>query len=115
MADSGGLYLLVKPTGGKLWRFDYRFGGKRKTLSLGQYPTTSLAAARRSRDNAKEQLEQGNDPSEKRKLEKLAIDIAANNTFRFVADEWLRKTENEGRAKRTLAKNRWLLAVLSGL
>ena len=42
LTDSGGLYLLVAPTGGKLWRLDYRFVGKRKTLALGAYPAISL-------------------------------------------------------------------------
>jgi hypothetical protein len=42
--DGGGLYLLVNPNGSKWWRFDYRFAGKRKTLSMGTYPDTGLAA-----------------------------------------------------------------------
>lgn len=33
-SDGGGMHLLVKPTGGKLWRLDYRFTGKQKTLSI---------------------------------------------------------------------------------
>ena len=42
MSDGGGLYLLVNPNGSRWWRFDYRFGGKRKTLSMGVYPEVSL-------------------------------------------------------------------------
>ena len=42
LPDGAGLYLYVTATGGRLWRLDYRFGGKRKTLSLGAYPTVSL-------------------------------------------------------------------------
>lgn len=68
--DGGGLHLLVTPTGGKLWRFKYRFEGKEKKLAIGTYPTTTLEDARRSRDAAKELLTQGFDPSEIRKQEK---------------------------------------------
>jgi hypothetical protein len=46
LADGGGLYLLITPKGGKWWRLDYRFNGKRKTLSMGVYPDVSLKSAR---------------------------------------------------------------------
>lgn len=42
LADGGGLHLLVKPTGSKLWRLAYRFHGKQKTISFGAYPVVSL-------------------------------------------------------------------------
>jgi hypothetical protein len=44
LADGGGLYLLLKPNGAKWWRLDYRFAGKRKTLSMGVYPEVGLKA-----------------------------------------------------------------------
>jgi hypothetical protein len=53
MTDGDGLYLLVNPNGSRWWRFDYRFAGKRKTLSMGTYPDTGLAAARERRDAAR--------------------------------------------------------------
>jgi hypothetical protein len=68
--DGGGLYLNVTPSGGKWWRFKYRFKRKEKCLSLGTYPITGLEDARRSRDAAKELLFQDIDPSEIRKQEK---------------------------------------------
>ncbi|MDN3568001.1 Arm DNA-binding domain-containing protein [Paeniroseomonas aquatica] len=46
LTDGAGMYLLVQPAGARLWRFDYRVQGKRKTLALGAYPAVSLAAAR---------------------------------------------------------------------
>ncbi len=49
LADEKGLYLFVQTSGGKLWRFDYRFDGKRKTLALGAYPDVSLRARARGR------------------------------------------------------------------
>ena len=68
--DGDGLYLHILPTGGKWWRFKYRFKRKDKSLALGTYPATSLEDARRSRNAAKELLLQGFDPSEIRKQEK---------------------------------------------
>ena len=53
LSDEKGLYLLVQTSGGKLWRFDFRFSGKRKTLALGAYPNISLAQACEKRDNAR--------------------------------------------------------------
>ena len=46
--DGGGLYLEVSPSGGKWWRFKYRFGGKEKRLSLGVYPEVPLAGRKKS-------------------------------------------------------------------
>jgi len=46
LSDANSLYLLVVPAGGKYWRFDYRYEGKRKTLALGTYPEVSLLQAR---------------------------------------------------------------------
>ena len=56
-ADGGGLYLHVSPSGGKLWRLFYRFGGKVKLLSFGTSPAVSLKLARERRDEAKALLE----------------------------------------------------------
>lgn len=53
LADGGGLYLLVKPSGGKYWRFKYRVAGKEKLLALGVYPEVTLADARAKREEAK--------------------------------------------------------------
>ncbi len=53
LADGGGLHLLVRSTGGKLWRLSYRFNKKQKTLALGAYPAVSLLDARQARDLAK--------------------------------------------------------------
>jgi len=86
MPDEKGMYLLVHPNGGKYFRLDYRFVGKRKTLSLGVYPDTSLKQAREKRDTAKKQIADGIDPSITRKIEKAG---SIENTFKAVADEFL--------------------------
>jgi len=46
LTDGGGLYLLLNPTGSRLWRLKYRIGGIEKKLSIGAYPEVSLKAAR---------------------------------------------------------------------
>lgn len=99
--DGSGLYLLVKPTGAKWWRFDYSFKGKRKTLSLGVYPAIGLADARRKADEARSNVANGVDPSDTRKATKATKQLAAENekrldaglpiinSFEHVAREWL--------------------------
>ncbi len=108
LSDYDGLYLLVRPSGGKLWRLAYRFQGKQKLLALGAYPSVTLAEARERRDAARKLLANGTDPSLQRRLEKIAA-AAGGNTFREVAEELLDKQAREGRAAMTLKKNRWLL------
>ena len=73
LSDGDGLFLLLSVNGGSHgWRFDYRFGGKRKMLSLGAYPDTSLALARRKADEARRLLAEGINPSDQRKAAKAA-------------------------------------------
>ena len=82
--DGDGLYLLLYVKGGAHgWRLDYAHGGRRKTLSLGTYPDTGLALARRKADDARKLLAEGTDPSEKRKAakaEQAAERMAAERT-----------------------------------
>lgn len=86
--DGGGMYLEVMPTGGKLWRLKYRFGGKEKRLALGSYPDTSLKDAREKRDAARKLLAAGIDPSEYRKAVKAAGIELTTNTFEAIARQW---------------------------
>lgn len=82
LTDGNGLYLLVTPAGGKLWRFDYRFGNKRKTQAMGRYPEISLSEARERLLQAKKELAHGVDPGLKIKAEKQ------DNSFNTIAMEW---------------------------
>lgn len=91
LADGAGMYLLLNPNGSRWWRFDYRFNGKRKTLSMGTYPATSLADARGKRDAARKLVAAGIDPGEQRKAEKAAGVERAANSFEVIAREWLGK------------------------
>ena len=87
LADERGMYLLIHPKGGKWWRLDYRYQGKRKTLSLGTYPDVSIKVARKKRDDARSILDGGVDPAYYRKLNKeLRVD-----SFEAVAREWFGK------------------------
>ena len=89
MGDGGGLYLWVKPTGGKLWRWSYRFDGKEKLMSLGKYPDVSLAHARERHSEARKLFATGIDPMAQRKAEKTAEKAAVENSFQSVAAQWL--------------------------
>src|SRR5690349_7686158 len=85
------MYLEIAPSGGKWWRFKYRFGGKEKRLSLGVYPDVALTVARKRRDAARELLADGKDPSAQRKADKLEAAAKATNSFEAVAREWYGK------------------------
>lgn len=113
LTDGAGLYLYVATSGGKLWRFDYTFQDRRKTLSLGAFPTLDLEAARAKRDSARGQLAEGRDPCGEKKLARLTADLAQRQTFGLVAEELLDKMTREGRAPATINKNRWLLTDLA--
>lgn len=122
LSDEKGLYVLVTVSGGKLWRYDYRFGGKRKTLALGAYPVVSLADARERRDNARKMLAEKppRDPGvvvkEAKEQQAAASELSAlaakgeplPGTFEYVAREWISKVHRSkvspGHADRTLVR-----------
>jgi integrase len=85
--DGGGLYLLVTPSGGKLWRFKYRFNNKEKKLSFGAYPEISLQDARQKREDARRLLANNVDPDAVRKAQKIAK-TEETETFEVIAREW---------------------------
>ena len=89
LSDGGGMYLLVTPDGGRYWRLDYRFAGKRRTLALGVYPIVTLSDARARRQEARKLLAQNIDPGTAKKAAKRAAKLASENTFEAVAREWL--------------------------
>ena len=91
LRDEKSLYLIINPNGSKWWRLDYRFGGKRKTISMGVYPEIGLKAARDKRDDARRLLADGIDPGENRKIQKAARHERAENSFEVVAREWFAK------------------------
>ncbi len=86
LSDSQGLYLLVSPSGSKLWYLKYRYDSKEKKLAFGPYPAVSLAMARELRTKARADLSHAVDPGLKRQREKQAR--KNGNTFEEVARAW---------------------------
>lgn len=86
--DERGLYLLVKPSGSKLWRMKYRFADKEKKLSIGPYPEVSITAARQARDRALHQLREGLDPSAEKQSRKAQAIADSLDSFEKVARAW---------------------------
>jgi integrase len=91
MADGGGLYLEVRPTGAKLWRYRYRIAGKENIFAIGEYPSVSLADARVEHVRARALVAGAVHPSHNRKVERLTNLVANANTFEAVANEWVAK------------------------
>lgn len=94
-SDSGGLYLHITPTGRKYWRFNYRYGGKHKTLALGVYLEVSLKEARSQRDEAKAMLAAGQDPVAEKRKAKLLQEVSPDDRFEAIARQWLEPRQGE--------------------
>lgn len=97
LTDGGGLYLEVRPTGAKLWRYRYRIAGKENVFAVGEYFNDkrgghiSLDDARTERDKARALVKQGIHPSHNRQAARLATHAENANTFEAVAREWIAK------------------------
>ena len=90
-SDGQGLYIYLRESGKKLWQMSYRFEGKQKTLSFGEYPAISLAEAREKRSQIKKLIAQGIDPAEQKRQQKLEKQYEDRNTFEIVYSEWYEK------------------------
>ncbi|MGY1458178.1 tyrosine-type recombinase/integrase [Luteimonas sp. A534] len=97
LPDFGGLFLLVQPSGSKIWRWRYQRPGSKKEnmLSFGPYPTVSLQDAREAREDASRLLIRGIDPGLKKKVEKMATAQKAASTFGAIAEEYFAKRDRE--------------------
>lgn len=94
LADGDGLTLVIQPNGKKLWWFRYRYAGKPKTLSIGEYPAITLKDAREHAAQARKLLANGADPHEEKKRAKtLLIESAAEpvDTVEQISREWFEK------------------------
>jgi integrase len=109
--DGGNLFVEVRPTGSKLWRFAYKFDGKQKLMALGAYPEISLAKAREKRAEARALLIEGIDPMQQAKIDKLERQALTEHTFSAIAEELLEKNRKEGLAETTLSKKAWLIGI----
>lgn len=111
ISDFEGLYVLVKPSGSKLWQMKYRYFGKERLLSLGAYPAVSLAQARKLKDDARALLAQDIDPSEAKQEAKRAKRDAQGHTFQKIGEAFFEKQKKEGKSKATLDKTAYHLKL----
>ncbi len=86
-ADEKGMYLEVTPSGGMHWRMKFRLNGKENIFSIGTYPDTTLAQARRIRDEARLQIKDGTNPNEAKKQKKLQAE--ESTLFKVLAMQWM--------------------------
>ena len=89
LTDSGGLYLDIRPTGQRFWRYRFRIDGKEKIYTIGEYPLVTLAEARMKRDQARLLVKEGKNPTGEKKLELIRKRYANAQTFEAVLDEWM--------------------------
>jgi integrase len=117
LGDTQGLFLLIQPSGGRLWRVKYRFNGKENKLAIGIYPTVGLAEARRRRDEVRQVLASGKDPARERQREKIRAQVQAETTFAAISAEYCAKRRRDGAkawAPSTATRCEYLLSLLSG-
>jgi len=116
MGDALGLFLLVQPSGGKLWRLKHRVDGREKKLSLGTYPEITLSEARKRRDEAREMIALGKDPSREKQRAKVQARASAENNFSAVAKEYCDKRKRDGEkgwSPATATRSEYLLSQLT--
>lgn len=89
--DEGNLYLLIRPTGTKVWQFPYRLDFKFNTYTIGQYPLIGSAEARKRRDEAKALLRDGHDPNRDKEIKRRENIGIKEKTFEFLAKEWFER------------------------
>lgn len=117
LADGGGMFLLVNPTGGKLWRLKYRIDGREKLLAIGTYPEVGLGEARRRREEARELIAMGKDPSREKQRDKIRAKLQASDTFKAICDEYCEKRRRDGTkgwAPATAVRSEYLLSLVCG-
>ncbi|HQS96356.1 MAG: integrase [Novosphingobium sp. 17-62-19] len=116
MADGAGMFLLVTPAGGKLWRLKYRIDGREKLLAIGAYPEIGLSEARKRREEARELIAQDKDPSREKQRDKVRSRIQAADTFTAIANEYCAKRKRDGEkgwSPATATRSEYLLSLLN--
>ena len=117
LADGNGMFLLVTPAGGKLWRLKFRIDGREKLLAIGAYPEIGLGEARRRREEARELIALGKDPSREKQREKVRARIQAADTFGAICNEYCEKRRRDGAkgwAPATAIRSEYLLSLVCG-
>jgi hypothetical protein len=116
LTDGAGMFLLVTPAGGKLWRLKYRVDGREKLLAIGAYPETSLSDARKRREDARGMIAQGKDPSREKQRDKVRSRAQATDTFTALANEYCAKRRRDGKkgwSPATATRSEYLLSLLN--
>lgn len=117
LADGGGMFLLVTPAGGKLWRLKFRIEGREKLLAIGAYPAIGLGEARRRREEARGLIALGKDPSREKQREKVRARTQAADTFTAICKEYCEKRRRDGAkgwAPGTAIRSEYLLSLVCG-
>lgn len=107
LADGLGLYVLVTPTGSRLWRFKYRHDGRERLLAFGAFPEVTITEARARRDDARKQLRDGIDPGAQRRAAQAVAEPVAGASVEALAREWHAKQRaawTEGHANTTMRR-----------
>jgi integrase len=112
LTDDRGLYIEIRPTGAKLWRYRYRIAGKENVFALGEYPEVGLGQAREDRDAARKLVKQGIHPAHRRAEAKAAQVMANADTFQAVATRWLDEKRKTWAPRTALRAERALTAGL---
>ena len=116
LSDGAGMFLLMTPAGGKLWRLKYRLDGREKLLAIGAYPEIGLSDARKRRDEARVLIAQGKDPSREKQRGKVRSRIQAADTFTAIAREYCAKRRRDGEkgwSPATATRSEYLLSLLN--
>jgi integrase len=104
LADGKGLYLIIKPNGSKLWRFDFRYGNKNLSMSFGIYPEVSLKEAREKREEARELLSKNINPISVKRIKRASEAL----TLDMIINEWL-ELRAKSSSEATIIQNRRML------
>lgn len=102
--DGRGLWLVVRPTGGKYWRYDFKYGGKNLSMSFGVYPGVGLKEAREKREAARELLSKNINPISEKRIKKASESLTLQN----VIDEWI-DLRKKSSSTATITQNKRIL------
>jgi len=106
LADGGGLAIHVTAAGGRYWRYDYRYEGKRQRLTIGSYPEIDLVTAREKHMEARAQRARGTNPATLKRILKDSRNGITANSFEVIAREWFERSKtswSESHTVRTIS------------
>ncbi len=104
LSDGLGLFIVVRKSGSKFWRYDFKYGGQYKTMSFGLYPSVSLKEAREKRTEARKLLSENINPISEKKSKKISEAL----TLEKVIDEWI-DLRKKSASNATIIQNKRIL------